>query len=109
MIGMNFASFLTLLLISLIAALVVHYAIRYRFLEGVDGFLAKWIAGWMGGWLGSPVFGHWFSGAQIGEVYIIPAILGAFVGAFVPAALWKARAAALRPRLVEVEKKQQAA
>lgn len=32
----------------------------------------------VGTWLGSPVFGHCFAGLSYGEVYIIPAILGAF-------------------------------
>ena len=53
MIGMNFWAFLVLLVAGLIAAVVIHYVIRYRFLEGWDGFLGKWMAGWLGAWLGS--------------------------------------------------------
>ena len=41
MLGMNFGAFLVLLVTGLIAAVVIHYLIRYRFLEGLDGFLGK--------------------------------------------------------------------
>ncbi len=92
MLDMNFASFLTLFIISLIAALIMHYAVRYRVLNGGDGFVAKWIVGWVGAWLSSPVLGHWFSGVSISSVYIIPAFLGGFMGAFLAAAVWKAEA-----------------
>jgi uncharacterized membrane protein YeaQ/YmgE (transglycosylase-associated protein family) len=92
MLDMSFASFLTLLIISLIAAVVVHYAIRYRVLAGADGFLWKWVVGWVGAWLGTPVLGHWFNGVNISHVYVIPAFLGGFIGAFLAAAIWKAEA-----------------
>ena len=82
MIGMGFEAFLTLFVVSLIAAGTIHYGLRYRLLEGIDGFLAKWIVGWVGAWIASPVLGHWFSGVVIGGQYIIPAFLGAFSGAF---------------------------
>jgi uncharacterized membrane protein YeaQ/YmgE (transglycosylase-associated protein family) len=90
MIGMSFASFLTLLILSFVAAVVVHFIVRYRMLSGADGFTAKWLAGWIGAWLGSPVLGHWW--ARIQNVYIIPALVGAFVGAFMFPALVKANA-----------------
>ena len=90
MLGMSFASFVTLLVISLIAAAVMHYAIRYRVLEGVDGFLWKWVVGWVGAWLGTPVLGHWFDGLRFANIYIIPAFLGGFIGAFLVTAIWKA-------------------
>jgi len=51
--GMNFASFLTLLIVSVVVAAVYHWILRYRFLEGIDSFLAKVAVGWVGGWLGS--------------------------------------------------------
>ncbi len=91
MIGMDFWAFLVLLVAGLIAAAVLHYVIRYRFLEGVDGFFGKWVAGWIGAWLGSPVLGHWWEGVQLAHIYVIPALLGAFAGAFIPTALLKAR------------------
>jgi uncharacterized membrane protein YeaQ/YmgE (transglycosylase-associated protein family) len=90
MIGMGFGAFLTLFVISLIAAGVVHYGFRYRFLNGIDGFLAKWIVGWLGAWVGSPVLGHWFTGVAIGGQYIIPAFLGAFSTVFMIACVSKA-------------------
>jgi uncharacterized membrane protein YeaQ/YmgE (transglycosylase-associated protein family) len=92
MIGMNFGAFLVLLVAGLIAAGVIHFVIRYRFLEGWDGLLGKWIAGWVGAWLGSPVLGHWFEGAKLADIYLIPALIGAFAGAFVSTALWRAAA-----------------
>ncbi|HKS96311.1 MAG TPA: hypothetical protein VJV74_09285 [Terriglobia bacterium] len=95
MIAMHFISFLVLLILSLIAALIVHYAIGYRFMTGFDGFLWKWIVGWVGAWLGTPVLGNWFDGVKISTVYIIPALIGAFIGAFVAAAVWKADTKAL--------------
>lgn len=90
MIGMHFGAFLTLLIISLITAAVVHYAFRYRFLLGTDGFLSKWIVSWIGAWIGTPVLGYWFAGVRISNVYIIPAFLGGFAGAFLTTAFWKA-------------------
>ncbi len=92
MIGMGFGAFLTLFVISFIAAAVIHSAIRYRFLGGVDGFLAKWIVGWVGAWIATPVLGHWFSGVAIGGQYIIPAFLGAFSLAFLTTAACKVMA-----------------
>lgn len=94
MIGMNFWAFLVLLVAGLIAAVVLHYAVCYRFLEGFDGAVGKLIAGWLGAWLGSPVLGHWFEGAKLANIYLIPALLGAFVGAFVVTATGKALAKA---------------
>ncbi len=90
MLDMNFAGFLTLLILSLIASLIVHFAIKYRHLEGMDGFFWKWIIGWICAWLGSPVLGHWAEALKISNVYLIPALIGAFVGAFVAAAIWRA-------------------
>jgi uncharacterized membrane protein YeaQ/YmgE (transglycosylase-associated protein family) len=92
MIGMSFWAFLVLLVAGLIAAVVVHYIFRYRFLEGFDSFLGQWIAGWIGAWLGSPVLGHWFEGVKIADIYLIPALLGAFAGAFALTASFKASA-----------------
>ena len=60
-------------------------------------------------WLGSPVLGHWFSGVKIGEVYIVPALVGGFIGAFLPAAMWRARAKALRPSAFDVQETHRAA
>ena len=100
MIGMNFWAFLVLLVTGAIAAAVVHYVARYRFLERFDGFLAKVIAGWVGAWLGSPIIGHWFERVKIANIYLIPALLGAFAGAFIVVASGKALAEALAPIVI---------
>ncbi len=90
MIGMSFSPFFTLLVLGLISSFVLHVLFRYRVLPGVDGFLSKWVAGWIGGWLAAPVFGHW--GGLLGNIYILPAILGAFVGPFMLTAALRALA-----------------
>jgi uncharacterized membrane protein YeaQ/YmgE (transglycosylase-associated protein family) len=90
MIDMHFLGFLVVTVLSLFTALVVHYGFRYRVLEGFDGFLWKWIVAWVGGWIGTPVLGMWFDGFKLGSIYIIPALIGAFAGAFVATAIWKA-------------------
>ena len=100
MIGINFSAFLALSVAGVIAAAVVHYVARYRFLEGFDGFLGKVIAGWAGAWLGSPIIGHWFERVKIANIYLIPALLGAFAGAFVIAATGKAIAKAIAPTII---------
>jgi uncharacterized membrane protein YeaQ/YmgE (transglycosylase-associated protein family) len=82
MIGMDFTSFLTLLVISLVVAVVLHYGLRYRAVEGLEGFLGKLTIGWIGGWLGSPVFGHWWEAAKVGTVYVVPALLGSLAAVF---------------------------
>jgi uncharacterized membrane protein YeaQ/YmgE (transglycosylase-associated protein family) len=100
MIGMSFSAFLVLAVASVVAAAVVHYLIRYRVLEGFDGFLGKVIAGWVGAWLGSPIIGHWFEPVKLANVYLVPALLGAFVGAFGVAAAGKALVKMLAPILI---------
>lgn len=94
LIGMHFFSFLILLILSAFAAAIVHWAIHYRFLSGIDGFFGKWIVGWICAWLGPSVFGHWFGPVMLWSVYIIPGIIGAFVGAFAATALFRAAAKA---------------
>jgi uncharacterized membrane protein YeaQ/YmgE (transglycosylase-associated protein family) len=89
MIGMHFGAFLSLLIVSLIAAGVVHYALQYRFLEGLDGFFAKWIVGWIGAWMASPVLGYWFESLKVDDVYVIPALLGGFMAVFMSTAVLK--------------------
>jgi uncharacterized membrane protein YeaQ/YmgE (transglycosylase-associated protein family) len=92
MIAMTFGAFLSLLILGIIASIVLHLIVNYRMLTGFDGFMNKWIAGWIGAWLGSPVLGHW--GPSVAHVFIIPALLGAFIGAFVATAAPKMMAAA---------------
>jgi uncharacterized membrane protein YeaQ/YmgE (transglycosylase-associated protein family) len=95
MIVMNLPEFLTVLVLGLISAFVLHMLVRYRMLNGVDGFMCKWIFGVLGGWLGPRVFGHW--GLPVGNLYLIPAVLGAFAGSFLLVAAFKELAAAVAP------------
>jgi len=76
MIGMDFGSFLVLLVISAIVSAILHFGFKFYVRPGLVSFFSKAIIGWFGAWLGSPVFGHWFEGLKVKEVYIIPAILG---------------------------------
>ena len=92
MVGMSLCSFLVLLVIAVVVAVAFHYALRYRFLEGLDSFLGKIAVGWLGGWLGSPVLGHWLF--KIGDIYVIPAIVGAIAAVFLNIVGWKALAKA---------------
>ena len=78
MIGMNFMSFLVLLIISIVVSFLLHYVFKFYVRAGFTSFLSKVIMGWIGAWLGPPVFGFWFTGIMYQGVYIIPAILGSF-------------------------------
>ena len=82
LIGMSFPAFVVLLILSAIAAAIVHWGFRYRLFQGIDGFLGQWVVAWLGAWLGPAVLGHWFDGALLGTIYVIPAFLGALTGAF---------------------------
>lgn len=96
MIGMSFLSFLVLLVIGVIVAAVSHFVLRYRFLEGLDSFLAKVALGWLGAWLGSPVLGYWWY--KIENVYIVPAILGSITAVLLNVVVWKAMMKVFTPR-----------
>lgn len=82
LIGMPFFPFLVLLILSAIAAAIVHWGFRYRLFNGWDGYLGQWMVAWVGAWLGPAVLGHWFDSIMLWNIYIIPALLGAFAGAF---------------------------
>jgi uncharacterized membrane protein YeaQ/YmgE (transglycosylase-associated protein family) len=82
LIGMPFASFLVLLILSAIAAAIIHWGFRYRLFNSMDGFIGQWMVAWLGAWLGPAVLGHWFHSVMMGNIYVIPALLGAFAGAF---------------------------
>jgi uncharacterized membrane protein YeaQ/YmgE (transglycosylase-associated protein family) len=90
MLAMSFGSFLVLLVVGAVVALVYHYAFRYRFLEGWDSLVGKVAIGWLGAWLGSPVLGHWLW--PIEQIYVVPAILGAAMAIHLNVLWWKARA-----------------
>ncbi len=76
MIGMDFISFLILLVISIVVSAVLHFILKFYIIPGWRSYLSKVCIGWVGAWLGSPVLGHWWLNYK--EVYIVPAILGAF-------------------------------
>jgi len=76
MIGMNFASFFILLVISVVISAILHYGVKLYITPGLSSFLSKIVIGWIGAWLGSPVFGHWWGGLAYNDVYFIPAVLG---------------------------------
>jgi uncharacterized membrane protein YeaQ/YmgE (transglycosylase-associated protein family) len=81
MIGMDFISFLILLIISVVVSAVLHFILKFYIIPGWRSYLSKVCIGWVGAWLGSPVFGFWphaLSFLNYGGVWIIPAILGSF-------------------------------
>jgi len=79
MIGMNFVSFLILLVISIVVSGVLHFAVKFYITPGWRSYASKVFIGWIGAWLGSPVFGYWPHPLSLNyhEVWIVPAILGA--------------------------------
>jgi len=82
LIGMSFLSFVILVILSAIAAAAVHWGFRYQLFKGIDGFIGQWIVAWLGAWVGPAVLGHWFDSAMVAHIYVIPAVIGAFAGAF---------------------------
>ena len=76
MIGMDFVSFIILLIISFIVSAILHYGFKYYARPGINSFISKVVFGWIGAWLGSPVLGHWFATVRYENVYFFPAILG---------------------------------
>jgi uncharacterized membrane protein YeaQ/YmgE (transglycosylase-associated protein family) len=86
MVGMSFASFLALLIISAIVSAIVHGA-GYKVLPGVEGYFAKLITGWIGAWIGSPVLGYWGGAIRNSNVHLIPAILGSIAAIFMQVAV----------------------
>ena len=82
LIGMSFLSFLVVLILSAIVAAVLHWVVRYRLFSGIDGFLGQWMGAGLGAWLGPAVLGHWFDSFILWNIYILPALIGAFASAF---------------------------
>ncbi len=64
MIGMDFDSFVTLLIISIVVSLILHPGLKFYVRAGTGSFISKVIIGWIGAWLGSPVLGHWPEGVR---------------------------------------------
>lgn len=73
---MSFLAFLILLIIGLVVAVVLHFALKVYIQPGLLSFISKVIIGWVGARIGTPIFGEWFGGVAVDGVYIIPAILG---------------------------------
>jgi len=101
MLNMSFASFLLLAVISVAAASAYHFALRMRFLEGLDAFFGKVLIGWLGAWLGSPVFGHWLWKYE--NIYVVPAILGAIAIIHLNMLGWRAVAHVVAKRTAPAE------
>lgn len=74
MLGIGFASFLTLAIVSVVVAAAYHWALHPRF-DRLDRAFGNLVVGWVGAWLGSPVIGHWLWKYE--NIYIVPALLGA--------------------------------
>jgi uncharacterized membrane protein YeaQ/YmgE (transglycosylase-associated protein family) len=94
MIGMDFISFLILLVISVVVSAILHYGLNYYVTPGVWSFCSKLVVGWIGAWLGSPVFGYWpheVPGLGYGNVWFIPAILGSLAALVLAVDLVKMR------------------
>ena len=106
MLRMSFVSFLILTLIAAVVAVAYHNVIRYRFLEGNDVLIGKLIVGWIGAWLGSPILGPWLW--KVGNVYIVPAILGAIAAIHLTVLTGKmlAKLASARPVVTEEKKEE---
>lgn len=84
MVYMGFLPFLYLLIISIIVSVVLYFLLNFllkikQVLPG--GYPVCLILGYLGAWIGTPVFGKW-EFLTIGEVSIIPAILGAIAAIF---------------------------
>ncbi len=73
----EFLSFLTLLVISVIVALILHFGVQHFVRTGWDSFTSKVILGYIGAWIGPYVFGKWPETVKYEEIYVIPAFLGA--------------------------------
>ena len=94
MIGMDFISFLILLIISVVVSAILHYGLNYYVTPGFWSFCSKVVVGWIGAWLGSPVVGYWphqFPLLGHGDIWFIPAILGSLAVLLVAVDLGKRR------------------
>src|SRR3989442_14437790 len=83
MIGMDFISFLILLVISVVVSGILHHGLNDYVTPGFWSFCSKVAVGWAGAWIGSPVFGHWPADFHYEDIWFIPAGLGAAGGIIV--------------------------
>ncbi len=75
---MDFLSFIMLLVIAAVASWVLHYPLKYHVTPGFRSYLSKVVIAYFGAMLGLSFFGEWWAGVVYGNVYIVPAMLGAF-------------------------------
>ncbi len=87
-----FISFIILLVISVVVSAILHYGLRYTsgLLQTHWAFATKIIVGYYGAWWGTTVYGQWWENLNYGDVYYIPAILGAISAVVFGVALFKA-------------------
>lgn len=76
--GSDFTGFLTLLIISAMVSGILHFGAKFYVRPGFWSFCSKAVVGYIGAWLGTPVFGRWWEGVNVGEVFLVPTILGSF-------------------------------
>jgi len=62
MIGMDFLSFLILLVISIIDSGILHFVLKFYIIAGWCSLFSKVVIGWGGTWLGSPILGYSWQG-----------------------------------------------
>jgi len=74
---MDFISFIILLVIAVVVSWVLHYPLKYYVTAGVWSFVSKVVIAYIGAMLGSSFFGEWWPAVAYGDVYFVPAILGA--------------------------------
>jgi uncharacterized membrane protein YeaQ/YmgE (transglycosylase-associated protein family) len=80
MIGIDFISFVILLIISVAVSGVLHFGLHHYVTPGYWSFGSKVAVGYVGAWIGSAVFGNWphsVPNLHYEAIYFIPAILGA--------------------------------
>jgi uncharacterized membrane protein YeaQ/YmgE (transglycosylase-associated protein family) len=80
MIGIDFISFVILLIISVAVSGGLHFGLHHYVTPGYWSFCSKIVVGYVGAWIGSSVFGNWphsYPGLHYETIWFIPAILGA--------------------------------
>src|ERR1700733_6124889 len=97
---MNFASFLTLLVIGAVCALASHSMLKLKVLQTGEGYPCALIMGWIGAWIGSPVLGYWSWMVPGTSVYLVPAIIGSMAAIYALAALFTIVESLLAPKSV---------
>ena len=75
MINMGFLPFVYLLIVSIVVSVILFFVLNVKG-KIPGGYTIVLILGYLGAWVGTPVFGKW-EFLTLGEISIIPAILGA--------------------------------